>query len=110
NSTTCQTKAPWGRQTHSCDQVAGFSSRGNVGIGIEGNSGRFKPDVVAPATFVVSTRSAQWDQAAYYNRHDTTVDRNVILGPGVTRGDLVFIPDNATRFSVRVFPNAGSPS
>lgn len=41
-------------------QVAGFSSRGNVGIGIEGEFGRFKPDVVAPGSFILSARSAQW--------------------------------------------------
>ena len=46
--------------------MAAFSGRGNVGVGIEGEFGRFKPDVVAPGTFVVSARSTQWDQAAYY--------------------------------------------
>ena len=44
-------------ETDSDDEVAGFSSRGNVGIGIEGDAGRFKPDVVAPGTFVVSDAS-----------------------------------------------------
>lgn len=29
-------------------QVAAYSSRGNVGVGVEGEFGRFKPDVVAP--------------------------------------------------------------
>lgn len=42
-------------------QVASFSSRGNVGIGVEGEFGRFKPDVVAPGTFTVSARSALWE-------------------------------------------------
>ncbi len=41
-------------------QVAGFSSRGNVGVDIEGASGRFKPDVVAPGSFILSARSAAW--------------------------------------------------
>jgi subtilisin family serine protease/subtilisin-like proprotein convertase family protein len=44
--------------TDSDNEVAAFSSRGNVGIGTEGEFGRFKPDVVAPGTFIVSTRSA----------------------------------------------------
>ena len=48
-------------------QVADYSSRGNVGIGTEGTYGRFKPDVVSPGTFVVSTRSSQWDTNSYYN-------------------------------------------
>ena len=41
-------------------QVAFYSSRGNVGIGIEGPNGRYKPDVVAPGSFIISTRSLQW--------------------------------------------------
>lgn len=41
-------------------QVAFYSSRGNVGIGVEGPVGRFKPDVVAAGSFIISTRSAQW--------------------------------------------------
>ena len=41
-------------------EVANFSSRGNVGIGIEGSYGRFKPDVVAPGSQILSARSAQW--------------------------------------------------
>lgn len=40
----------------SSNQVASFSGRGNVGVGVEGAYGRFKPDLVAPGTFVVSTR------------------------------------------------------
>jgi hypothetical protein len=36
---------PWQPETDTSIQVAGFSSRGNVGIGIEGTFGRYKPDV-----------------------------------------------------------------
>jgi len=43
--------------TDSDNEVASFSSRGNVGVGTEGTFGRFKPDVIAPGTFIVSTRS-----------------------------------------------------
>ena len=50
---------PWQAETSTSYRIAGFSSRGNVGIGIEGTYGRFKPDVVAPGTFIVSTRSSQ---------------------------------------------------
>ena len=46
--------------TDSDTEVANFSSRGNVGIGIEGSYGRFKPDVVAPGSQILSARSAQW--------------------------------------------------
>jgi subtilisin family serine protease len=47
-------------ETDSDSQIAGFSSRGNTGIGTEGEFGRFKPDVVAPGSYILSARSAQW--------------------------------------------------
>lgn len=40
------------------NQVADFSSRGNVGVGIEGSAGRFKPDLVAPGAYVASLRAS----------------------------------------------------
>ncbi len=67
NAPTTNAVAYWQTETDSGNQVAWYSSRGNVGIGTEGNYGRFKPDVVSPGTFVVSTRSRQWDTNAYYN-------------------------------------------
>ncbi len=57
---TTTTNTPFAGMTDSNNQVAAFSSRGNVGIGIEGQFGRFKPDLVAPGTFIISTRSADW--------------------------------------------------
>ena len=67
NGEVCLTNTPWLPLTDSSNQVASYSSRGNVGLGVEGSAGRFKPDVVAPGTFVVSTRSSEWDRAAYYS-------------------------------------------
>ena len=67
NGTPCQTNQPWLALTDSSNQVAAFSSRGNVGPGLEGPFGRFKPDLVAPGTFVLSARATGWDQAAYYS-------------------------------------------
>ena len=61
------TVQPFLAQTDSSNEVAGFSSRGNVGIGIEGDAGRFKPDVVAPGTMVISDASQDWDTNAYYS-------------------------------------------
>jgi len=43
--------------TDSDDQVLDTSSRGNVGVGLEGPSGRLKPDLVAPGAYVVSARA-----------------------------------------------------
>src|SRR6266487_1206365 len=54
------TNTPFLGFTDSDNVVASFSSRGNVGIGTEGEFGRVKPDVVAPGAFVVSTRSSRW--------------------------------------------------
>jgi subtilisin family serine protease/subtilisin-like proprotein convertase family protein len=102
---------PWKAMTSSENQIARFSSRGNVGIGVEGEFGRFKPDVVAPGTFVVSTRSAQWDEVAYYNptsHHYTTFSDQVIVTNGLTQYSL-FLPDNAVGFSITLVPNGASP-
>lgn len=52
---------PYVSLTDSSNQVASFSSRGNVGIGIEGSVGRFKPDVVAPGAMLVSLKSRGWN-------------------------------------------------
>ena len=63
----CHTNQPWLRMTDTNNEVAAFSGRGNVGVGIEGDFGRFKPDVTAPGTFIAAARSTQWDQSAYYH-------------------------------------------
>ncbi len=79
------TNAPFFPLTDSVDQVAAFSSRGNVGIGTEGEFGRFKPDLVAPGVFTVSTRSKDWnldnevDPAS--DQYEILKDLNEPLGP-----------------------------
>lgn len=57
---TLSTNEPFALSSDSDDQVAAFSSRGNIEIGAEGDFGRFKPDVVAPGGFIVSLRSKDW--------------------------------------------------
>jgi subtilisin-like proprotein convertase family protein/subtilisin family serine protease len=74
----CLTNQPWLGTTDSSNHVAAFSRRGNVGIGIEGQFGRFKPDVVAPGSFLVSARSGTWDTSTYY-RPDTNGDYSEVL-------------------------------
>ena len=96
--------APWFGMTDSSNEVASFSARGNVGIGIEGDFGRFKPDVVAPGTFVVSTRSQQWDQLAYYNPTNysyTTYQNQTVTTNGLKLFPPVFVPDNAVQLTIR---------
>ncbi|PWU18687.1 MAG: hypothetical protein C5B50_08300 [Verrucomicrobia bacterium] len=88
NPPNCQTNAVWLGPTDSSNQVAAFSGRGNVGIGVEGPFGRFKPDIVAPGTFVISTRSSQWNKPGYYGTtnspgtyFDVLSNLNETLGP-----------------------------
>ena len=102
--------AIWEAETSSGSQVAGYSARGNVGVQTEGTYGRFKPDVVAPGTFVVSTRptGSMWDQAAYYDptnfdtsfsSYDLTVDTNT---PAY---GFANVPGNAVSVTIQVVPN-----
>jgi len=112
NTTSTNVTTPWKEMTSSGNQVARFSSRGNVGVGIEGDFGRVKPDVVAPGTFVISTRSSQWDELEYYNptnRHNTTLtDQSLSAGNG--RDYVLFLPANAVGFSILLSPNLNSPT
>ncbi len=102
-----QTNAIWQLETDSTNEVAPFSSRGNVGIGIEGLFGRFKPDLVAPGVFVVSTRSGQWDEAAYYTFHEYLHAR-LLLAPNESWQNVFVVPTNATQVVVRLV-NRRSP-
>ena len=111
-STNCQTNQPWlGLSDATNGQVAAFSGRGPVGVGIEGKNGRFKPDVVAPGTFVISTRSQQWDTNAYYNPTSSIwrVERNILVPTNDLYLDWIFVPENAVQLNVFVSPNTNSP-
>jgi subtilisin-like proprotein convertase family protein len=101
----------WSAETDSGFQVADYSSRGNVGVQTEGASGRFKPDVITPGSFVISTRSQQWDEAAYYSQ--TNYHQQALLNQLVTSNTYAFgsipIPQNAVGVTIQVVPNALSP-
>ena len=81
--------------TDSSDQVAAFSSRGNVGIGIEGEFGRFKPDVVAPGHLrrfdqsgaVGHQRLLQSDQP-----HLLRLPRHAVVATNELYLDSIFVP------------------
>ena len=86
-----------------------------MGIGIEGDNGRFKPDVVAPGTFVVSTRSGEWDTGTYFYQNPTNIDTNIpIRGscrPGCAVGrPFPIVPNNAIGVNITVTANADSPA
>lgn len=112
NGVTNQT-AYWQLKTDSGDQVADYSSRGNVGVNTEGTYGRFKPDVVAPGTFVVSTSSGippdyQWNTNAYYN--PTNVSVTTYTDQTATTNSLnyypVQVPPNAVSVTINITSNA----
>ncbi len=106
------TNTPFLPSSDSGNQVASFSSRGNVGIDTEGPFGRFKPDLVTPGTFVISDRSSTWDEKAYYNPtnyasfsyFDETVDPSntnglTLLAPGFP------IPDGMIQMIITIKTN-----
>ena len=72
--TVCETNMPWWGMTETNNQVSPYSSRGNVGIGQEGLFGRFKPDVVAPGSMLVSTRITRSRMVPRTRRRSFTTD------------------------------------
>ncbi|MEP6662177.1 MAG: S8 family serine peptidase [Verrucomicrobiota bacterium] len=82
--------------TDSSSEVAFFSSRGNVGVSQEGAFGRMKPDIIAPGTFIVSTRSRQFNEASYYSPLHEEVQPfpGLTLDPRATNHFSILIPDN----------------
>ncbi len=106
------TNQPWVAMTDSSNDVASFSSRGNVGVGVEGDFGRFKPDLVAPGTFVVSTTEKDhWDQQAYYNptnyHYDFITDQ--VVETNTLEPYAIFVPQNAVQLIIRVFADVDLP-
>lgn len=103
------TNAVWEALTDSSSEVAGFSGRGNVSPGVEGEFGRFKPDVVAPGVFTVSASSGQFDAAAYYSLTNTIGE----VTPGSINGFgmglyTVYVPFEGIRLTVAA--QSGNPS
>lgn len=90
--------------TDSALQVADFSSRGNVGIGLEGQFGRFKPDLVTPGSFIVSARSEGWEDPEAFNNTDVNTFPGETLGPNSSRLDLILVPEDAIGMVIRVIP------
>ena len=103
--------AYWYPETDTSYQVAGYSSLGNVGVGTEGDNGRLKPDVVAPGSFVISTRSSQWDEHAYYNPTNYNM---TVLSDYVNSGSENFysllVPSNVVQIVFELFANISSPT
>ena len=105
-----QTNQAFLATTDSSDQVASFSSRGNVGVSIEGEFGRFKPDVVAPGAFIVSTRSKSWQDPVAFTNFQANRFQFQIVHPAALNNYSIFVPTNASELTIRVLPNVKSPS
>ena len=97
--------APFEEDTDNEAEVASFSSRGNTGIGTEGNAGRFKPDVVAPGTFVVSTRSGQYVDPTQDIETDIQYIDDVNIAAGGLTHQSIFVPFDAIEVTVQVLEN-----
>jgi subtilisin-like proprotein convertase family protein len=104
----CQTNQPWMGETDSDNEMAGFSSRGNVGIGVEGPFGRFKPDVVAPGSMVLSTRSGDYTEPE--GETNTFVFRynSVPIAFNTTNLYSLDIPRGAIEATIFTLPNSSS--
>jgi subtilisin-like proprotein convertase family protein len=102
----------WQAWTDSGSQVAWYSARGNVGVGTEGTYGRFKPDVVTPGTFVVSTRSTMWNTNAYYSNTNAQTYSYPYQPVAVNALNLypVTVPPNAVGVNINVTANKYSPN
>jgi len=95
--------------TFDSNHVVNFSSGGNVGQGLESPGGRFKPDVVAPGAFIITTRAANYQdpaeqQAVIYNDFP---GQSVL--PGQSNVYQVNISGGTTNLILQVLPDAFSP-
>ena len=110
--TTNDASPIWKDGTDSGTQVADYSARGNVGIQSEGAYGRFKPDVIAPGSFVISARSTTWDTNAYFNvtnNHANTYTFEVVTTNTLNYYGLS-VPPNAIGVRISVSANSQSPT
>jgi subtilisin-like proprotein convertase family protein len=104
-----QTNSFFYADTDSNNEIADYSSRGNVGINLEGEFGRFKPDVVAPGSFIISTRSVDWKDPILQIDHIPLFLRDQSINATWTNFYTVQVPDNSIEVSLRSIPNAKSP-
>jgi len=97
-------------QTDSDDEIAFFSSRGNVGIGTESLAGRFKPDVVAPGGFIISTKPKDWVLDLTPTNGAVTLFPNQTIAPSELNNYAVDVPDSTTNLIIELLPNRNSPT
>ena len=108
--TICETNMPFLGNSDSDNQVSSYSARGNVGVGIEGPTGRFKPDVVAPGSWVISTRSQDYVDPTGSATTKKYEYNFVPFAFNTTNLYSLNIPGNATNVTIQLVPNTLSPA
>ncbi len=94
--------------TDNSNLVASFSSCGNVGLGVEGLYGRFKPDVVAPGVFTISCRATNYiDPTNETTITDDFYTNTVALNQ--TNIYPLYIPEGTSQLVIVISSNAVSP-
>ncbi len=106
----CVTNRPWYGRTDTNNEVSSYSSRGNVGVGVEGVFGRIKPDVVAPGAMVVSTRSAQYVDPEGATNTFMLQYNGMTIGYRQTNLHALIIPENAVALTILALTNQFSPT
>ncbi len=96
--------------TDNADLVAWFSGCGNVGVGIEGTYGRFKPDVVAPGVFTISCRATNYVDPTNAEYLTTYPFPDQVVLPGQTNDFSLLLPSDAGQLVGIITPNAQSPA
>ena len=96
-------------ETDSSTEVAWFSGRGNVGIGVEGAGGRFKPDVVAPGSFIISALAKDWQSSEQFlDRQVNTISNQVAISEDLPPY-TIFLRERTIEVEISLQTNVASP-
>ncbi len=96
-------------ETDTDDQITAFSGRGNVEPGVEGQFGRFKPDVVAPGAFTISARASDWVDPEFFTSVQVNRIERQTVSPGNQLNNVLFVGDRVSEFRIRLLRNELSP-
>jgi subtilisin-like proprotein convertase family protein len=96
--------------TDNSNLVSFFSSAGDVGIGTEGEYGRFKPDVVAPGVFIVSCRASNFVDPTIETTLEYQDMPGQIVNPGQTNVVPILLPVDVSSLTIQIVPNGQSPN
>ncbi len=100
----------WQAETDNSNLVAYFSSCGPVSAGVEGQFGRFKPDVVAPGVFIVSDRAKNFVDPSAQQTLDYNNFPNQLVLPHRTNSVGITVPSDSQFLIIQLVANAQSPS